>query len=106
MPLSEHEENVLKEIERQLAAEDPRFAARTRGRRVRRLDATLRRRLTVLSAVLGVIGLVSIGFIEGPVQYVGASIGLVLIFVAILLGLSGARNDEQHRAFVPPDERT
>ena len=59
MPLSEHEERVMAEIERQLAAEDPRFVARTqrRARSSGRHTITPRRRLIagIIGAVIGVV---------------------------------------------------
>ena len=105
MPLSEHEENVLAEIERQLAAEDPRFAARARRGR-RRLTPGIRRRITVISAVLGVIGLSLLGVLSSPWNLVSASVGMLLLLAAIVLGVSATTADERHPAVVPPDERT
>lgn len=106
MPLSEHEENVLAEIERQLAAEDPRFAARAR-RRTRQVTPGLRRRLTVICTVLGVVGLSMLGVLSAPWNLVSASVGMLLLLLAIVLAVSAASSDDRrHRAVVPPDERT
>ncbi len=78
MPLSEHEERILAEIERQLAEEDPRFVAR--ARRVRGWSRTLRVRLAAVMAVLGLAGVFSLVF-----SIVFAAIGMVLLFGAIVL---------------------
>jgi uncharacterized membrane protein YgcG len=54
MPLSEHEQRLLDQIERALYAEDPKFASTVRGGRLRR--PSRRRRLQ--GAVVLVLGLV------------------------------------------------
>jgi hypothetical protein len=54
MPLSEHEQRLLDQIERALYAEDPKFASTVRGGRMR--HPTKRRR--VQGIVLFVLGLV------------------------------------------------
>jgi hypothetical protein len=59
MPLSEHEQRLLDQIERALYAEDPKFVSTVRGGRLRR--PTRRRRLQgvavfVLGLVLLVVG--------------------------------------------------
>ncbi len=59
MPLSEHEQRLLEQIERALYAEDPKFASTVRGGRLRK--PTRRRRLQgvalfVLGLVLLVVG--------------------------------------------------
>jgi DUF3040 family protein len=54
MPLSEHEQRLLDQIERALYAEDPKFASTVRGGRLRK--PTRRRRLQ--GAALFVVGLV------------------------------------------------
>lgn len=50
MPLSEHEQRLLEQMERALHAEDPKFASALQGDKLRR---RLRRRVAV--AVLGVL---------------------------------------------------
>ena len=54
MPLSEHEQRLLEQIERALYAEDPKFASTVRGGRLRR--PARRRRLQ--GVALFVVGLV------------------------------------------------
>ncbi|HEY0817046.1 MAG TPA: DUF3040 domain-containing protein [Pseudonocardia sp.] len=60
MPLSEHEQRLLEQIERALYAEDPKFASTVRGGRLRK--PTRRRRvqggaLFVLGLVMLVVGI-------------------------------------------------
>lgn len=105
MPLSEHEERILAEIERQLAAEDPRFASKSKRRRrpgpsaLGSWSRTTRLRLAIALGILGVLcvlGLiVSVAF--------GAA-GLALILAAILLAGSALREQPTPET-VPPDER-
>ena len=105
MPLSEHEENVLAEIERQLAAEDPRFASRTR-RRLRVSRASKRGLAAVLGAA-GVIAIVLLGFLPTPWNIAVAALGFGAVFAAILLGVTAQRSSsEDVPSFVPPDDRT
>jgi protein-S-isoprenylcysteine O-methyltransferase Ste14 len=107
MPLSEHEEQILAEIERQLAEEDPRFVARARRRRIGRLSRTVRLRLAAVLGFIGVVAVLSVGFIEGDVSIVFGGIGMVLVFAALLLGLGSLTGKQpREQAVVPPDERT
>jgi hypothetical protein len=99
MPLSEHEERILAEIERQLAAEDPRFVARARRRGG--LSRSSRMRLAIGLALLGLIGVIAL-----VVDIVFAAIGMGLLFAAILVGASAfTERSERAEASVPPDER-
>ena len=99
MPLSEHEERILAEIERQLAAEDPRFVARARRRKS--LTRSLRLRLAVALAVLGIVSVVCL-----VVHIAFGALGMVLLFGAIVLGAT-ALNERQDRrqVDVPPNKR-
>lgn len=106
MGLSEHEENVLAEIERQLAAEDPRFAAKTR-RGPRSLTRTLRLRLAIVAAVVGVIAVALLAIFSSPWDLVSGGVGLLLLLAGIYLGASAlTRRDDGEQVSVPPDERT
>ncbi len=78
MPLSEHEERILAEIERQLAEDDPRFVARARRRRG--WSPKFRRRLAFVLALLGIVGVVSLTF-----SIVFGAIGMILLLSAIVL---------------------
>ena len=53
MPLSEHEQRLLEQIEQGLYAEDPKFAASVRRARVRRGGSRRRLVFAVLGAALG-----------------------------------------------------
>lgn len=76
MPLSEHEQRVLEQIERALYAEDPKFAATVRG-----IDPKTRQRRRYVRAGVGVV----IGLALLPV---GIAIDLVAItFAGFLLAL-------------------
>ncbi|BCK57060.1 DUF3040 domain-containing protein [Nocardia wallacei] len=93
MPLSEHEQRMLEQIESALYAEDPKFASTVRGGRLR--SATGRRRLQ--AATLFVLGLVLlVAGIALPVKPGGFPIisllGFIVMFgagVLLLLGGSG-----------------
>lgn len=100
MPLSEHEERILKEIERQLVAEDPRFVAR--ARRKGSWSRSTRVRLAVALGVLGVLSLLGLTF------NIGFGIaGMVMLLGAILFGATAVSEKvERQEAVVPPDERS
>ncbi|MBF6174137.1 DUF3040 domain-containing protein [Nocardia blacklockiae] len=93
MPLSEHEQRMLEQIESALYAEDPKFASTVRGGRLR--SATGRRRLQ--AAALFVLGLVLlVAGIALPVKPGGFPIislfGFIVMFgagVLLLMGGSG-----------------
>lgn len=72
MPLSEHEQRLLEQMERALHAEDPKFASALQGDKLRR---RLRRR--VVLAVLGVLA-------------GGAMIGYGIVTKRIALDVGGA----------------
>ncbi|WP_016700402.1 DUF3040 domain-containing protein [Actinoalloteichus spitiensis] len=92
MPLSEHEQRLLDQIERALYAEDPKFASNVRGARVRR--PSRRRRLQgvallavgLLTLVLGVVLPVRVADI--PVISV---FGFLLMFGGAVLMLTALR---------------
>jgi hypothetical protein len=92
MPLSEHEERILAEIERQLAAEDPRFVARAR-RSPRNLGRTTRIRLAIGLAILGALTTAALVF-----NIVFGVIGIALVFGAILLGARRSANGSSRRS--------
>ncbi|MEX2486255.1 MAG: DUF3040 domain-containing protein [Nitriliruptoraceae bacterium] len=95
MPLSEHEERILAEIERQLADDDPRFFARARRRQG--MSRRTRRQLAGVLAVLGVIGVVSLTF-----SIVFGAIGMVLLLAAVVLAATAA---SESAAASPPSRR-
>lgn len=82
MPLSEHEENILAEIERRLAADDPDFVER--ARKTSPVDRRVRRLLVALG-----------GFAVGFVMLLGLTIhlaigaaGFALMLVSVVVGVS------------------
>lgn len=90
MPLSEHEQRMLDQIESALYAEDPKFASTVRGGRMRvpsgkrRLQAVA---LFVLGLVLLVVGVaVNVRLGEFPII---SLIGFVVMFGAGILFLLG-----------------
>ena len=83
MPLSEHEQRLLDQIESQLYAEDPKFASNVRGARMR--SATRKRR--VQSAAIFVLGLVLLVVgIALPLQPGGFPVVSVLGFLVMFGG--------------------
>ena len=67
MPLSEHEQRLLDQIERALYAEDPKFASNVRGARLR--SPSRRRRLQGIAVfVLGLVLLLSLIHISEPTR--------------------------------------
>ena len=83
MPLSEHEQRLLDQIERALYAEDPKFASTVRSTDLR---THMRRRLRRAAFVLAVgFVLLLVGVATNPV--VGVA-GFVVMLAALLLALS------------------
>lgn len=83
MPLSEHEQRLLDQIERALIAEDPKFASTVRAGRPR---PTRRRRIQ--GAALFVLGLVLL--VAGVIFFSKAMAFLALSVVGFLAMLGGA----------------
>src|SRR5262249_15403773 len=83
MPLSEHEQRLLDQIERALYAEDPKFASTVRGARLRR-PSRRRRRYGIVLLVVGVALLV-LGVIV-PVKLASIPIVGVLGFLVMFFG--------------------
>ncbi len=84
MPLSEHEQRLLEQIERALYAEDPKFASSVRGGRLRRTP----RRRRVQGIVLFVLGLVLlvVGVAVQALWLAGLPVVSVIGFLAMLGG--------------------
>lgn len=91
MPLSEHEQRVLEQIERALYADDPKFAATVRGIDPR----TLHRRRYLRAAVGLVIGIVALP-VGIAIQQSEVSIaGFVLMLIAFLYGAATWRQTRE-----------
>ncbi|WP_433725158.1 DUF3040 domain-containing protein [Nocardia sp. CA-129566] len=91
MPLSEHEQRMLEQIESALYAEDPKFASSVRGGRLR--STSSRRRLQ--AAALFALGLfLLVAGIAAPVKLgdfpIISLIGFIVMFAAGVLLLLGS----------------
>lgn len=92
MPLSEHEQRLLDQIEQALYAEDPKFASSVRGKRLRR--PTRGRRLQ--GAALFIVGItllplgvmVPVRLAEIPILSV---LGFLIMFFGVLLAVTAMR---------------
>jgi hypothetical protein len=93
MPLSEHEQRLLDQIERELYAEDPKFASTVRGARFRR---PVRRRriqgiaLFVVGVALLVVGVMvrALWVAEIPLASV---LGFLVMFFGVVLAVMSGR---------------
>jgi hypothetical protein len=100
MPLSEHEQRMFAEIERQLVEDDPRFVARTR-RRLAAWSPVVRIRFAVVLGALGVLGVLGLTF-----DILFGVVGMAFLLVAVLVGV-GASNERNRstQTGLPPDIR-
>lgn len=92
MPLSEHEQRLLDQIEAELYAEDPKFASTVRGTRMRR--PARRRRiqgivLFVVGVALLVLGVV-VPFRVAEIPLVSV-LGFLVMFFGVLLAVTSGR---------------
>jgi hypothetical protein len=91
VPLSEHEQRVLEQIERALYADDPKFAATVRGIDPR----TLHRRRYFRAAVGGIVGVVLLPVGIAVQQLELSVVGFLLMLLAILYGASTWRQTRE-----------
>lgn len=100
MPLSEHEQRMFAEIERQLVEDDPRFVARSR-RRLAAWSPQVRLRGAIAIGMLGLLGVFALTF-----DLVYGVIGMALLLTAIIVGV-GALNERSRvlQLGSPPDAR-
>lgn len=93
MPLSEHEQRLLEQIERGLYADDPRLASTVRSTN---LTTHYRRRLrlAVLGLLVGVVTLLA-GVIFPRVFVIGIA-GFILMLLSALRGVSAIRGLTGH----------
>ena len=92
MPLSEHEQRLLEQIERALYAEDPKFASTVRGARLRRPSRRRRTQgvvLFVAGVVALVLGVVFRGTWLGGVPIISV-VGFLLMLVGAVLAVTSA----------------
>ncbi|MFD9964057.1 DUF3040 domain-containing protein [Amycolatopsis sp. NPDC058986] len=101
MPLSEHEQRLLDQIERELYAEDPKFASTVRGTRLRR--PARRRRiqgiaLFVVGVALLVLGVVVPLFRVADIPLISV-LGFLVMFFGVVMAVTsikqGADGDGQ-----------
>jgi DUF3040 family protein len=97
MPLSEHEQRLLDQIERELYAEDPKFASTVRGARLRR---PVRRRrmqgiaLFIIGVALLVVGVMvrALWVADFPLMSV---VGFLAMFFGVVLAIMSGRHPER-----------
>lgn len=92
MPLSEHEQRLLEEIEQALEAEDPKLASAVRSTDLRSV-ARRRFRLSAVAFVIGVVGLVGgviSNYLVAGVPVLGV-LGFCVMFAAAVYGYSQYR---------------
>lgn len=98
MPLSEHEQRLLEEMERSLYQNDADFVAKVGGKRVRPAYRSIV--LGVLIAVVGVGVLITGVFVQQPIVGI---LGFVVMFAGVLLAIApGKRVAVDPDAPVPP----
>jgi hypothetical protein len=100
MPLSEHEQRMFAEIERQLVEDDPRFVARTR-RRLATWSPVVRIRAAIALGVVGLLGVLGLTF-----DILFGVAGMALLLLAVLLGVGAvSERTRATRSGAPPDIR-
>lgn len=98
MPLSEHEQRLLEQMERAMSADDPKFANAMRGSRHGR--AARRRLLVGIAAVVVGLVLLIIG-VSLPQVLLGAG-GFVVMLAGTFWAFSQPRSTELHVAGQKP----
>ncbi|WP_019815467.1 DUF3040 domain-containing protein [Saccharomonospora saliphila] len=95
MPLSEHEQRLLDQIERELYAEDPKFASTVRGTGMRR--PTRRRRLQGIALLIVGVAFLVLGVVL-PASFLRVAeipwlsvLGFLVMFVGALLAVTALR---------------
>ncbi|HEU5002847.1 MAG TPA: DUF3040 domain-containing protein [Actinomycetota bacterium] len=94
MPLSEHEQKILEEIERQLYEQDPKFA-RTVASRARKGQSAHSLRRGIILFVLGFAAL--FGFFIDPTLWLGVP-SFLLMLLGATLAYHGLRRSGEERA--------
>jgi len=95
MPLSEHEQRLLDQIERELYAEDPKFASTVRGTKMRR--PARRRRLQgaalfIVGVALLVLGVI-VPFRVADIPLVSV-LGFLVMFFGVVLAFTSIRGGQ------------
>jgi uncharacterized membrane protein len=96
MPLSEHEQRLLDQIERELYAEDPKFASTVRGAKLRR--PARRRRIQGIALFAVGVALLVLGVVlpfrvaEIPLVSV---LGFLVMFFGVVLAVTAIRHQAE-----------
>jgi len=99
VPLSEHEQHLLEQMEQALYAEDPKFASQMQGSAAR---ARLRRRILVGAVgVIAGLALVFVG-VSSAVPWWGA-LGFALMVGGVAFAITPARTPKATLGAVAPD---
>lgn len=85
MPLSEHEQRLLDQIERELYAEDPKFASTVRGARLRRPGR--RRRIQGIALFIVGVALLVVGVMVRALWVADFPLMSVVGFLAMFFGV-------------------
>lgn len=101
VPLSEHEQRMLEQLEQALAAEDPKFASSMEGSR--RGGPTRLRWVVAVVGVLAGLGLVLVGI--NTTMWVGAA-GFAVMVAAVAFALTPPRRGGGKLAVVRDDGTT
>lgn len=105
MPLSEEELRLLEQMERELAAEDPKFVATLQGR-------TLRRSTRLRLVVAGVAFIGGVALLMGGVmapdswQILLGTLGFLVMLASATLGLAAWRGHQGPTDAAPPQSGT
>jgi len=91
MPLSEHEQRLLDQIERELYAEDPKFASTVRGTRLRR--PARRRRIQGIALFVVGVALLVLGVVIPVLRVADVPVVSVLGFLVMFFGVMMAASD-------------
>ena len=92
MPLSEHEQRLLEQMEQAMYAEDPKFASTMRGR-----TARARQRHKLLFGIIGVV----VGLVLVVVGVAGSYVALAVAgFVVMLAGAAWAATPDRRSGVV------
>lgn len=93
MPLSEHEQRLLDQIEQALYAEDPKFASSVRGRRLGK--PSRRRRIQGIALFVLGLALLPLGVIlplrVAEIPFVSV-LGFLVMFFGVLMAMTSLRD--------------
>jgi DUF3040 family protein len=97
MPLSEHEQRILEEIERRLVADDPKFAREVSGRATH--GAALKRvRRAIVTFALGFVLLIVGLFVPKELLYFGiAAFGVMVASAAVIASSIKQVNQQRNK---------